>query len=72
MEVESELDTFKKIKNLNEKKMNQLIQTNLVRMAEMLAVKRDLQNFLKFYRQELTNHQVRMQKEELLTVSLEG
>ena len=42
MEVESELDTFKKMKNLNEKKMNQLIQTNLVRMAEMLAVKRDL------------------------------
>jgi hypothetical protein len=42
VEVESELDTFKKMKNLNEKKMNQLIQTNLVRMAEMLAVKRDL------------------------------
>ena len=70
--MESEFDSYKKIKSLNEKKMNELLQANLKRMAEMLAVKRDLQNFLKFYREELTNHQVRMQKEELLSTSLEG
>jgi len=38
----------------------------------MLAVKRDLQNFLKFYREELTNHAVHMQQQDLLGASLDG
>lgn len=62
VEVEKSFYLYKKMRGQNEKNMQSLLESNLKSMAEMLACKRDLQEWLKFYREELTNHNNEMRK----------
>lgn len=71
-ELTVEMSAYKNMRSKNEKNMKNMIEQNLSGLAEMLACKRDLQNFLKFYREELTKHAVNMDKQAKIKASLEG
>ena len=66
------MNSYKQNRLQNEKQLKTMIESNLKGMAEMLACKRDLKEYLRMSREALTKHDVKMQEQLTLQASLEG